>query len=101
MPLQTLISRWLGLPPDAHLAGQLPVLAILPRRLSDDEVISLGHDLEATCPQPADHVDVAVALTRLTDDLPSAEELTRVSCRLRDAGFAVEHPALGGARRHS
>jgi hypothetical protein len=65
------------------------LLALLRRRLSDDEVLAVATELMSTAPTPVEATDVRVAITKLTDDLPSAEDTGRVERHLIAAGWPV------------
>lgn len=67
-----------------------PLLALMRRRLSDNEVDELGYQLIAGGLMPADRVDVGVGITKVTQDLPSPEEIDRVIHHLERGGFPVE-----------
>jgi hypothetical protein len=67
----------------------IPLLALLRRRLSDDEVVAVAADLAARGELSFDIVDVGVAITRITEELPSADDLERVQRRLELIGWPV------------
>lgn len=67
-----------------------PLLALMRRRLSDEEVEALGQQLVVDGLVPADRVDVGVEVTKVTQDLPTPAELDRVMVRLRGSGFPVD-----------
>jgi hypothetical protein len=55
-----------------------PLLALLRRRLSDDEVAAVAMRLAARAEMNIDAADIGVAITRITDELPSPADLDRV-----------------------
>ena len=59
-------------------ADQVPLFALLRRRLSDEDVVALAEELAATGALPVDGIDIRVAITKLTDEMPSAAEFDRV-----------------------
>ena len=67
----------------------IPLLALLRRRLSDDEVIAVATELMSTGHTPVEGTDVRVAITKLTNDMPSPEDTERVERRLTAAGCPV------------
>lgn len=69
-----------------------PLLALMRRRLTEDEVLELGNRLVAGGLAPADRVDVGVGITKVTQDLPAPEEINRVMAHLVDHGFPVDDP---------
>jgi hypothetical protein len=81
-----------GYPDGVPYADQVPLLALLRRRLSDDEVVALAEELAATGALPVDGTDIRVAITKLTNEMPSAEDTARVKQRLIDAGWPVSEP---------
>jgi hypothetical protein len=77
-----------GIPADDYI----PLVAVLRRRLTEDEVLSLTTQLIATGSRPAHGTDVRVAITKLTDELPSHEDVQRVERRLLAAGWPIDDP---------
>ncbi|MGD1236963.1 DUF3349 domain-containing protein [Mycobacterium seoulense] len=77
-----------GYPSGAPALGYAPILALLPRRVSDDEITTIATKLVAPRRRSADKVDVGVEITRLTDQLPSVGEIERVQRRLSATGWA-------------
>ncbi|OCB28138.1 hypothetical protein A9X02_03260 [Mycobacterium malmoense] len=87
----------------APAVGYAPLLALLPRRVSDEEVTTIARKLltakrpsitnpsitnpSITGPSITD-VDVGVEITRVTDRLPSWDEIDRVRRRLSGMGRA-------------
>jgi hypothetical protein len=61
-------------------------LALLRRRLSDDEVTAVAADLAVRAELTLDIADIGVAITRITDELPSPADLERVQRRLAAVG---------------
>jgi Protein of unknown function (DUF3349) len=80
-----------GYPDGVPHADQVPLLALLRRRLSDDEVVALAEELAATGAPPVDGTDIRVA-TKLTNAMPSAEDTDRVTKLLIGAGWPVSEP---------
>jgi len=75
-----------GIPP----TDTFPVLALLTRRLSNDEVKAVAHELMAR--GDFDHVDIGVLITQITDELPSTEDVERVRARLAAKGWPFDEP---------
>jgi hypothetical protein len=75
-----------GIPP----TDTFPVLAFLTRRLSNDEVKAVAHELMQR--GDFDEVDIGVLITRLTDELPSEEDVERVQERLAAKGWPFDEP---------
>jgi Protein of unknown function (DUF3349) len=80
-----------GYPSGAPALGYAPLLALLPRRVSDDEITTIARKLLAPRRRSVDNVDVGVEITRVTDELPSAHDIERVQRRLSAAGWAGHH----------
>lgn len=72
----------------------VPLIALLRRRLTAEEIDELRAQLVADGLVPADRTDLAAGYLRLTDELPTPAELARVAERLRAAGWVVDddHP---------
>ena len=73
-----------GIPPTDYF----PVLALLSRRLSNDEVKLVARDLMQR--GDFDHVDIGVMITQLTDELPSPLDIERVRERLAAKGWPLD-----------
>ncbi len=100
------IIAWLkqGYPTGIPEADVVPLLALLSRRLSDDEIRDVGHELERKHLLPADRRDVAAAFLKRTEVLPSPDELARVGQKLETAGWPLQNntwePPDGPPRFH-
>jgi hypothetical protein len=75
-----------GIPPTDTFA----VLALLTRRLGHDEVKAVAHELMQR--GDFDDIDIGVAITQITDDLPSPEDIERVRERLVAKGWPLDEP---------
>lgn len=80
-----------GYPSGAPGLGYSPLLALLPRRVSDDEITTIARRLLAPHRTSINHVDVGVELTRVTDELPLVDDVKRVQRRLSAIGSAGGH----------
>jgi hypothetical protein len=81
-----------GIPPTDTFA----LLALLTRRLSNDEVITVAHELMQR--GDFDDVDIGVAISKLTDELPSEEDVERVRTRLAAHGWPLDDERDDGAQ---
>jgi hypothetical protein len=81
-----------GYPQGVPATGYVPLLR---RRLSDDEVVAVASELAARGVLPNDATDIRVAITKITDEMPSPEEVERVKQRLRSGGWPIDD-RLGG-----
>jgi hypothetical protein len=73
-----------GIPPTDYF----PVLALLSRRLSNDEVKLVARELMQR--GDFDHVDIGVLITQLIDELPSPGDVERVRERLAAKGWPLD-----------
>ena len=86
----TSVVAWLraGYPEGIPPTDYIPVLALLSRRLSNDEVKLVTRDLIAR--GDFDHVDIGVLITQITDELPTPNDVERVRERLAAQGWPLE-----------
>ena len=86
------IVNWIraGYPEGIPPTDSFPVLALLTRRLSNDEVKIVAKELMAR--GDFDNVDIGVLITQLTDQLPSPEDVERVRARLAAKGWPFDEP---------
>ena len=78
-----------GYPEGVPARDYIPLLALLRRRLTEDEVISVATELISDRSSPVDGIDVRVAITKLTDEMPSPEDTERIKRRLVAVGWPV------------
>ena len=95
MGLGDLVARMVafiraGYPQGVPETDYVPLLALLRRRLSDDEVAAVATQLAARGEMNIDAADIGVAITRITDELPSQADLDRVQHRLETIGWPVD-----------
>jgi hypothetical protein len=76
-----------GYPHGAPATGYVPLLALLPRKVSDDEAAMITRVLMGRNRRSIDSADVGVEITRVTDDMPSLDDIERVQHRLDAMGF--------------
>ncbi|HKP42781.1 DUF3349 domain-containing protein [Mycobacterium sp.] len=86
------IVAWItaGYPEGVPGPDRVPLLALLKRRLSDDEVTAVVRELLAR--GEFDHVDIGVLITEITDELPQPEDIERVRTRLAAQGWPLDDP---------
>jgi hypothetical protein len=88
----TSIVSWLragypeGIPPTDTFA----LLALLSRRLTNDEIKAIAGELMQR--GEFDKVDIGVVISKLTDELPSTEDIERVRERLASKGWPLDGP---------
>jgi hypothetical protein len=89
-----LVSRVVDWLRDGYPAGVpdrdfVPLLALLRRRLSDDEVRLVASRLAETGGVPG-NVDIGAAIARVTTELPSDQDVERVRAALSDHDWPVD-----------
>ena len=86
----TSVVAWLraGYPEGIPPTDYFPVLALLSRRMSNDEVKQVARELMQR--GDFDHVDIGVLITQLTDELPSPVDVERVRERLAAKGWPLD-----------
>ena len=78
-----------GYPEGIPAHDYIPLIALLRRRLSDDDVIAVAEEMISGGDIPIDETDVRVAITKLTDEMPSPEDTERIKSRLAAVGWPV------------
>jgi hypothetical protein len=88
----TKIVAWItsGYPEGVPGPDRVPLMALLDRRLSKDEVKTVTQALLDR--GEFDHVDIGVQITQLTDELPREEDVERVRARLAKKGWPLDDP---------
>jgi hypothetical protein len=89
--LSTIVS-WLraGYPDGVPENDYLPILALLSRKLTADEVIEVARQLKHV-PEP-EFADIGVEILRITDQLPSPADVERVREKLAAYGWPLDDP---------
>ena len=89
--LSTIVS-WLraGYPDGVPESDYLPILALLSRKLTADEVIEVARQLKHV-PEP-EFADIGVEILRITDQLPSPADVERVREKLAAYGWPLDDP---------
>ena len=84
------IVAWLraGYPEGIPPTDYFPVLALLSRRLSHDEVKAVARGLMQR--DGFDEIDIGVLITQMTDHLPSPDDIERVRERLAAKGWPLD-----------
>ena len=84
------IVSWLraGYPEGIPPTDTFPVLALLTRRLSHDEVKEVARELIRR--GEFDDVDIGVLITQITDELPTPDDGERVRVRLAAVGWPFD-----------
>ena len=86
----TSVVNWLraGYPEGIPPTDYFPVLALLSRRMSNDEVKEVARELMTR--GDFDQVDIGVLITQMTDQLPSPADVERVRERLAAKGWPLD-----------
>ncbi len=86
----TSIVAWLraGYPDGVPQTDYIPLLALLSRRLTNDEVKAVAGELIGR--GEFDHIDIGVLIARLTNELPAPEDVQRVRDRLAAKGWLLD-----------
>ena len=84
------IVAWLraGYPEGIPPTDTFPLLALLSRRLTNDEVTLIANHMSEG--GDFDAIDIGVAVSKLTDNMPSPEEVDRVRERLAANGWPLD-----------
>lgn len=81
-----------GYPQGVPQTDYIPILALLQRRLSDDEIAAVVYHLVRSGELDIEIADIGAAITRITDELPSPTDLDRVGRQLGMIGWTVAGP---------
>lgn len=86
------VVDWLraGYPEGVPPTDYFPLLALLSRRLSSDEVKTVAGELMRL--GEFDTADIGVMITHVTDELPSPDDVERVRARLAAQGWPLDDP---------
>jgi len=86
------IVSWLrsGYPDGVPDQDYLPILALLSRGLSKDEVAQIARELKHV-PDPG-FVDIGAEILRITDELPAPADVERVRAKLAAYGWPLDNP---------
>jgi Protein of unknown function (DUF3349) len=84
------VVSWLraGYPEGVPPTDTFALLALLTRRLSNDDVKIVANELMQR--GEFDKIDIAVLISKLTDEMPSHEDIERVRARLAAKGWPLD-----------
>ena len=77
-----------GYPSGMPATGYVPLAALSRRRLSDDEITAITSELMMHGHWPVSSADIGVRITRITDDMPSPDDVERIQRRIEAIGYA-------------
>jgi hypothetical protein len=81
-----------GYPAGMPATGYIPLLALLRRQVSDDEIAAIASELIVReCPS-IDNADIGVEITRVTQEMPSLDDIESVQQRLTAIGSLGSDP---------
>jgi Protein of unknown function (DUF3349) len=94
MPVSDVIAKIVnflraGYPQGVPATDTFALLALLRRRLSDDEVIQIATQLIEHGDLPVAATDIRVMITKITDQMPSPDEVERVKKYLETRGWPI------------
>ena len=89
--LLTSILGWLrlGYPQGVPAQDYIPLLALLRRRLSDEETVWVAKEILASGHAPVGAADIGVLISKVTNEMPSEADVQRVREHLEAAGWPV------------
>ena len=84
------IVSWLraGYPDGVPPTDSFALLALLARRLTNEEVVAVANEL--IWRGEFDRIDIGVMITQFTDELPSPQDIERVRERLAAKGWPLD-----------
>lgn len=93
-PFLASIIEWLraGYPEGVPEQDYVPLLALLQRRLSDDEVDQVADALIENGDLPIDKTDIAVLITKIINEMPLESDVDRVRRHLEAGGWPLTGP---------
>ncbi len=91
------IVAWItaGYPEGVPGPDRVPLMSLLNRRLSNDEVKAVAEGLMEL--GEFDRIDIGVFITQMTDELPREEDVERVRERLAAKGWPLDDPRVDDA----
>jgi Protein of unknown function (DUF3349) len=81
-----------GYPTWAPALSYIPLLALLPRRITDDEISAIVRRFTLGQRHPIDNADIGVEISRVTHEMPSLDDIERVQHRLAASQQPGSHP---------
>jgi uncharacterized protein DUF3349 len=88
------VVGWLraGYPEGVPESDYIPLVAVLARRLSPEEVQTVTDELGRSGQLPIDNIDIGTLITKITHELPREEDVVRVRARLAHGGWPLADP---------
>lgn len=95
--LQSIVD-WLraGYPQGVPHGDYIPLVALLRRQLTEDEVQQVARELTRQAPtdEPISKIDAGVEIFKVTEELPSEQDIARVQTHLEEAGWPFDDRPL-------
>jgi Protein of unknown function (DUF3349) len=93
-PFLTAVIDWLreGYPQGIPERDYIPLLALLARRLTADEVAAVAKKLRDKGKLPANNADIGELIIGITDELPRQEDVARVRAQLALSRWPLADP---------
>ncbi|OUC78328.1 DUF3349 domain-containing protein [Gordonia lacunae] len=96
------VVEWLraGYPDGVPHTDYIPLVALLRRQLTDDEVTQVSAELvrdSALPPEPISRIDAGVKITHYTHELPHEDDISRVRAHLVSRGWPFSDDPAGNA----
>jgi Protein of unknown function (DUF3349) len=88
----TKVVTWLraGYPDGVPENDYVPLLALLSRRLTSDEIRLVAQEVSGR--PDFDNIDIGAAILRITDEMPNPDDIERVRERLAAQGWPLDDP---------
>jgi hypothetical protein len=93
-PFLSAVVDWLraGYPDGVPERDYVPLLALLARRLSAEEVAAVAAQLRDEGRLPVTNTDIGELIMGITDELPRPEDVARVRAQLASGGWPLADP---------
>jgi len=91
-PVLSSLVGWLraGYPQGVPERDYIPLVAVLARRLTPEEVRAVAGALGREGRLPVDDIDIGTVITKVTHELPRPADVERVRSRLTHGGWPTE-----------
>ncbi|GAA4806668.1 DUF3349 domain-containing protein [Tomitella cavernea] len=102
-PIVGAVVDWLraGYPEGVPEQDYIPLLALLERRLTHDEVEMVADELVSRGDLPVTKADIQVLITKITNEMPAERDVNRVRAHLVEGGWPLAHMHSSPQDRHS
>ncbi len=90
----TSVVGWLraGYPDGVPESDYIPLVAVLARRLTPEEVQAVADALASAGDAPIGNIDIGMVITKVTNELPREADVDRVRSRLAHGGWPLADP---------